>query len=340
MRGQRQQAMRRWCSQVRRLAILAVALAGFGGEAAAAALDAGQAGASGKAPGPQGAVRPLDTSGGGLFLQGPVGATWGPAGIRMTVAEISNQESASLGFNPGLQLVATTMVPTVAADGLIETIGGASGFYVLGGAGLPPLAPGSQIFNVDTGLLPYTPPPSGCYYVSVALDQDINLLGLIYANFRTLGTGGELDPGGSGYDLFSFGGGDCSAAANGSCVGGLTTLCLERYAGDRRFQIQVSFSSRQGSGIYGDGIAMPLTGLGVGNGGLFSFFGTADPEMLVRVVDACALNSKYWVFLAAATNLAFTVTVTDTVTGHQAAYHNPDLTPAQPVLDTSALACP
>jgi hypothetical protein len=45
MRGQRRQAMRRWCSQVRRLAILAVALAGFGGEAAAAALDAGQAGA-------------------------------------------------------------------------------------------------------------------------------------------------------------------------------------------------------------------------------------------------------------------------------------------------------
>jgi hypothetical protein len=52
MRGQRRQAMRRWCSQVRRLAILAVALAGFGGEAAAAALDAGQAGARvGELPG-------------------------------------------------------------------------------------------------------------------------------------------------------------------------------------------------------------------------------------------------------------------------------------------------
>jgi hypothetical protein len=340
MRGQRKQAMTRWSSQVRRLAILAVALAGLGGEAAAAALDEGPAGTSGNVPVPQGPVLPLDASGGGLFLQGPVGATWGPAGIRMTVGEISNQESVSFGFNPGLQLVATTTVPTVAADGPIAINGGAGGFHVLGGAGLPPLPPGSQIFNVDTGLVPYTPPPSGCYYVSVALDQDIILLGLVYADFRTLGTGGMLDPGGSGYDLFSFGDGDCSAAANGSCVGGPTTLCLERFAGDRRFQIQVSFSSRQGSGISGDAIAMPLTGLGVGNGGLFSFFGTANPEMLVRVIDACALNSKYWVFLAAATNFAFTVTVTDTVTGHQAVYHNPDLKPAQPVLDTGALACP
>ena len=102
----------------------------------------------------------------------------------------------------------------------------------------------------------------------------------------------------------------------------------------------VSFRSQQDNGIYGDGFPMPLTGLGVGNAGLFSFFGPANPEMLVKVIDACSLNSKFWVFLAATTNVGFTVTVTDTVTGHQAVYHNSDLAAAQPVQDTGALACP
>jgi hypothetical protein len=291
------------------------------------------------------AAAPRDTAGAGaLFLEGPVTAAWGPLGVRMTVGEISNQESeSSLVSNLGLQLVATTTVPTVAQDGLIATAGNTPGFYVLGGAPLPQVGPGSQTFQVDTGLVPYTPPPAGCYYVSVALDQFFDLLGLTYGDFRALpaGTaGGEPDPGGSGFALFSFGGAACNAAANGSCSGGATTLCLARYAGDRRFQVQMSFRTQEGGGLSGDGLAMQLTPLGVGTGGLFSFFGAGDPEMLVRVIDGCSLNARFWVFVAAATNAGFTVTVTDTVTGHQAVYQNPDLTPAQAVQDTSALACP
>jgi hypothetical protein len=330
----------------------AAALAGEGtaGSAAPEAAGAGAtgtaAGAAGTAAGPGAYLQaPRDAAGASaLFLEGPVTATWGPSGVRMTVGEISNQEAqVSLVSNPGLQLVATTTVPTVAQDGLIATAGNTPGFFVLGGAALPQVGPGSQIFQVDTGLVPYTPPPAGCYHVSVALDQFIDLLGLTYGDFRTLpaGTaGGEPDPGGSGFALFSFGGAACNAAANGSCTSSATTLCLERFAGDRRFQVQMSFRTQEGGGLAGDGLAMPLTPLGVGTGGLFFFFGASDPEMLVRVIDGCSLNARFWVFVAAATNVGFTVTVTDTVTGHSVAYQNPDLTPAQAVLDTSALACP
>ena len=35
----------------------------------------------------------------------------------------------------------------------------------------------------------------------------------------------------------------------------------------------------------------------------------------MKVIDACALNEKYWVFYAAGTNVGFTATVTDTLSG-------------------------
>jgi hypothetical protein len=54
---------------------------------------------------------------------------------------------------------------------------------------------------------------------------------------------------------------------------------------------------------------------------------------------ACALTGKYWVFYSAGTNVGMKVTVTDVQTGRSATYTNPDLTPAPPVQDTSALPC-
>ncbi len=104
--------------------------------------------------------------------------------------------------------------------------------------------------------------------------------------------------------------------------------------------IQVSFHTSQGGGFSGSGNAIPLSSLGVTEGGLFWFFGAANPEMLIKILDGCALNSHFWVFFAATTNVGFTVTVTDTLTGHQATYTNADKHAALPVQDTSALACP
>jgi hypothetical protein len=124
------------------------------------------------------------------------------------------------------------------------------------------------------------------------------------------------------------------------CVPNATTLCIDQNPGDKRFQVKVGFSTTQGGGSSGSGGAIPLSSLGVTEGGLFWFFNAANPEMLIKIINACTLNSKFWVFYAATTNVGFTVTVIDTVTGHQRIYANTDRTPAPPVEDGGALSCP
>jgi hypothetical protein len=129
------------------------------------------------------------------------------------------------------------------------------------------------------------------------------------------------------------------AQASG-CIANSTTLCIDQNPGDGRFMIQVSYHTSQGGGLSGSGNAIPLSSLGVTEGGLFWFFGASNPEMLIKIIDGCGLNSHFWVFYAATTNVGFTVTVTDSVTGHHAVYSNPDKNAAPPKQDTSALACP
>ncbi|HVT17035.1 MAG TPA: hypothetical protein VHQ90_12760 [Thermoanaerobaculia bacterium] len=122
-----------------------------------------------------------------------------------------------------------------------------------------------------------------------------------------------------------------------ACVASDSTLCIDDRAGDARWQISVLFDAP--GTLSGAGHAIPLASLGVTRGGLFWFFGSDNPEMLVKVIDGCSLNGKRWVFFSAGTNVGFTVTVTDTRTGFSATYTNPDGTAAAPVQDTSALPC-
>ena len=126
----------------------------------------------------------------------------------------------------------------------------------------------------------------------------------------------------------------------GACVPDATTLCIDRNPGERRFKVKVSFSTVQGGGHSGSGNAIPLSSLGLNEGGMFWFFAANNPEMLVKIIDGCGLNSRFWVFYAATTNVGFTVTVTDTVALNQQIYANQDQGAAAPVQDTAALPCP
>jgi hypothetical protein len=119
-------------------------------------------------------------------------------------------------------------------------------------------------------------------------------------------------------------------------VPGSTTLCIDNQPGDKRFAVSVSFQSASQSG---NGTAIPLTTLGVLEGGLFWFFSATNPEMLVKIIDGCTLNSSFWIFESATTNVGFTLVVTDTRTGHTKKYSNPQNKAAPPVQDTSALPC-
>ncbi len=130
-----------------------------------------------------------------------------------------------------------------------------------------------------------------------------------------------------------------AGATIASCVPDAATLCIDDQPGDGRFKVQVSYRTAQGGGLSGSGTAVPLASLGVDRGGLFWFFSPDNPEMLFKILDGCAVNGRFWVFSSAGTNVGLTTTVTDTQTGNVKTYSNPDLIPAPPVEDTSALPC-
>jgi plastocyanin len=119
----------------------------------------------------------------------------------------------------------------------------------------------------------------------------------------------------------------------GACIAGPETLCVN----GGRFQVEVAWRIPDGS--TGAGKAVPIPS--APDSGLFYFFNTSNIEMLLKVLNACGLNQRYWVFFAATTNVELAVVVTDTQTGQTRSYFNPLNRPAPPVQDTDAFpTCP
>ncbi|HEX4964659.1 MAG TPA: hypothetical protein VF173_27855 [Thermoanaerobaculia bacterium] len=125
---------------------------------------------------------------------------------------------------------------------------------------------------------------------------------------------------------------------SGGCIPSVNTLCIDDVPGDRRFAVTMDFN--HGSALHGPAFAVSTASLGVTNGGLFWFFSQHNPEMLVKVLNACSLNHRFWVFFTAGTNVGFTVNVRDTTTGQVKTYSNADNNTAAPVEDTDAFVCP
>jgi streptogramin lyase len=115
----------------------------------------------------------------------------------------------------------------------------------------------------------------------------------------------------------------------GPCVADFTTLCLN----GGRFKVQVAWSAPD-QAASGDGKPMPLTG----DTGYFWFFNSANVELVIKVLDARPIGDHhFWVFYGALSDVAYTITVTDTETGAIKKYENPYHTLAS-VADTSAFA--
>ncbi len=137
---------------------------------------------------------------------------------------------------------------------------------------------------------------------------------------------------------------NASHACNGNsslfCSPSATTLCIDAQPGDGRFQIQAAYQTTQGGGSAGNGQAIPLSSLGVTQGGLMWFFEPNNPELLIKILPKCTESAHFWVFASAGTNVGVTMTVTDLKTSAQKAYTNPDLHPMTPVQDTAAFSCP
>ena len=88
-------------------------------------------------------------------------------------------------------------------------------------------------------------------------------------------------------------------------------------------------------GLAGEARAVELTA----DTGYLWFFDAANVETVVKVLDGCAANGRFWVFAGGLTNVEVELTVTDTLTGVAKTYANPAGRAFQPVQDTSALAC-
>ena len=118
----------------------------------------------------------------------------------------------------------------------------------------------------------------------------------------------------------------------GPCVPDATTLCLH----DARFRVQVAFR------LPDEEVRLATKIDFTERAGLFWFFNPANLEMLLKVQNACVDPfQQWWVFIAATTDVEYTVTVVDTQAGIVRRYSNPQGTAAVPVQDTSAfLTCP
>ena len=116
----------------------------------------------------------------------------------------------------------------------------------------------------------------------------------------------------------------------GVCVSNATTLCLN----GGRFRVHATFATPQEQA--GSATAVAETS----DTGMFWFFTPNNLEAIVKVVNGCSFNQRYWVFAGGLTNVSVTMTVTDTATGSVRTYTNPQGTPFAPIQDTNAFSCP
>jgi hypothetical protein len=77
-------------------------------------------------------------------------------------------------------------------------------------------------------------------------------------------------------------------------------------------------------GTSGVGTAVPLAT----DTGYFWFFSSTNAELMVKVLDGRANNGHFWVFYGALTNVQYTITVVDKLTGATKVYENPSGTMA------------
>jgi hypothetical protein len=114
----------------------------------------------------------------------------------------------------------------------------------------------------------------------------------------------------------------------------VNALCL-----NSRFSITTKWrtNSTPGTPTDGDGhvvVAGP-------NSGIFWFFSSDNWEVMVKALNACGLNNRYWIYSAATTNVFYRMEVFDVRAGVNKIYFNYPGPPAPAVTDSDAFAtCP
>jgi subtilisin family serine protease len=122
-----------------------------------------------------------------------------------------------------------------------------------------------------------------------------------------------------------------ASATAGNCVPSTTNLCLN----NGRFRVSINWQTATSSGT------AKVVNCSNPDSGMFWFFNANNWEMMVKVLNGCGVNNRYWVFAAGMTNQGWTLTVTDTANGQVKQYTNPLGQVSQTITDTAAFAtCP
>lgn len=106
----------------------------------------------------------------------------------------------------------------------------------------------------------------------------------------------------------------------GHCVPGPQRLCVL----DNRFSLEVRFIDPDESnpGVDPEKAATVLPSLTTAATGFFWFFSPSNIELAAKVLDGRMLNGRYWLLYGGVSDVEYTLSVTDTVTGVSKLYQN------------------
>ena len=119
-------------------------------------------------------------------------------------------------------------------------------------------------------------------------------------------------------------------ATSAVCTPDSSTICIM----NNRFSVRLTYDIGQGP--------KPMTAIKyTANTGLFWFADASNIEVILKMVDACSFNSRFWVFVGGTTDVGVVITVTDTKNGTVKTYTHPRGSNFVTITDTGAFAtCP
>ena len=171
-------------------------------------------------------------------------------------------------------------------------------------------------------------PANTAFFGQMAPDTGVVEGGMVqvHEGFLPAGSGGILDdPSFAGADFTQPG---YQVARITLSVPEVPVEALE-LTGDR-FRVTADWRTALGESDQGLGIEL------TGDTGYFYFFSPNNVEVVVKVLDGCAINDRFWVFAGGLTDVEVEMTVEDTLSGEIRTYRNDLGTPFEPIQDTDA----
>ncbi len=159
----------------------------------------------------------------------------------------------------------------------------------------------------------HNPPAENCGQSDTMAFVPVGASSASAAGGRNLAPGFDLAPVSlASIDLPDIGLGQESG---GTCEGDETRLCLH----DGRFSVEVELVD---PGDMERKAGKVVTSVGTKETGFFWFFSPTNVELAAKVLDGRALNGKFWFLYGGLSDVEYTVTLTDTVTGESKPYRN------------------